>query len=219
MKILRKHSSVDFSKEGYDQLTAKAAFRQLLFAVLANLSVLPPGMALAFPAITTKHLLKEGPIKFTMNEVSWFASLTPLICPIGGPISPYLVNKFGRKGTLIIINVLSIIHWFINATSSQTDNQVLFVELLIARVIGGLTVGLITVPSMIYTTEISHVKIRSRLAVLSTPFFISLGILLIYVLGFAIGVKNFINILLIILHIQTFRKISVLRHFTRLDSL
>jgi MFS family permease len=126
-----------------DKLTFKAAIIQIIFAVIANLTCLSPGMGLAFPAITSEILLKEGVTKLTQDQVSWFASLTLLVCPIGGPISSYLVNKFGRKISLILINVLSLTHWIISALSSQTNSQNLFIQLIIARVICGIIVGMV----------------------------------------------------------------------------
>jgi hypothetical protein len=41
-----------------------------------------------------------------------------------------------------------------------------------------------------YSTEISHAKLKSRLAVLSSPFFMSIGVLLVYFLGYMTGVRK-----------------------------
>jgi MFS family permease len=126
----------------------------------------------------------------TSEQVSWFASITPLICPIGGPLSSYCVTKFGRKGTLIIINVISIIFCIVIGLSSRSDANLLFIQLMIGRVLTGLTIGMITAPSMMYSTEICNSQIRGRMAVLSAPLFISIGVLLIYFLGYITGVSK-----------------------------
>lgn len=143
---------------------------------------------MAFPAITSEILLRDKLINFSASQVSWFASITPLHCPYGGPLSSYLVTKVGRKGALLVINVLSMIHWSIAGLSSQ-DPKILFIQLLIARTITGFTIGMATTPSVMYATEISHPKLRSSLAVLSAPFFLSNGALLIYFLGYITGVN------------------------------
>lgn len=171
------------------KLTGKEAFIQVLTAMMANLSVLAPGMGMGFPALTSEILMRDEAIKFTASQASWFASITPLHCPFGGPLSSYLVTKIGRKGTLISINILSMIHWAISGLSSS-DPHTLYIQLLIARTITGFTIGMCTTPSVMYSTEISHPQLKSKLAVLSAPFWLSNGALLIYFLGYLTGVKE-----------------------------
>ena len=122
-------------------LTKKAAFIQIFIAMMANLTVLAPGMGMAFPSVTSEILLRDKAINFTANQVSWFAAITPLHCPYGGPLSSYLVLKIGRKGTLLFINFLSIIYWTITGFSTRSDSDTLFVQLLFARLITGFTIG------------------------------------------------------------------------------
>lgn len=173
-----------------EEYSKRALVIQVFFAMMANLSVLSPGMGLGFPAVTTEILLRNKELVLTPEQVSWFASVTALICPFRGPISSFCVTKFGRKGTLILINIISIIFWLIIGFSSQSDAKILFIQLIIARVLTGLAIGSMTVPALMYVTEICYPRIRGRMVVLSTPFFISSGILLIYFLGYITGVKK-----------------------------
>lgn len=178
------------SAEKLNKLTNKAATIQYLFAFLANLSVLAPGMGMSFPAVTSEILLRDKSMVLSTNQVSWFAAITPLTCPFGGPISSYCVTTFGRKGTLIIISVISLVHWLFIGLSHKTEVNIFYIQLLIGRVLTGLCIGMITTPTVMYSTEICHPKLRSRLAVLSTPLFLSLGIGLIYLFGYLTGVRN-----------------------------
>lgn len=171
-------------------ITKKVTTIQYFFTFLANLSVLAPGMGMAFPAVTSEKLLRDKTMILTINQVSWFAAITPFTCPYGGPIASYCVTKFGRKGTLIIISIISLIHWLFIGLSHKTDVNIFYVQLLIGRVLTGLCIGMITTPTVMYSTEICHPKLRGRLAVLSTPLFLSLGIGLIYLFGYLTGVRN-----------------------------
>ena len=173
-------------------LTSKAKYIQIGFAMLANFSILSTGMGLGYPAITTQLLAKDDTVILTESQVSWFASITAIACPFGGPITAYLTNKFGRKGTLIIIDVISIIQWIIIGFSSRSDAQILFIQLMFARVLTGLSIGMITTPAVLYSAEICHPSLRGRMMVLSTPFFVSIGTLLIYLLGYLIQVIRII---------------------------
>jgi MFS family permease len=163
---------------------------QVIVATLANFSILGPAMSLSFPALTMQILLRDGPQQLTESQVSWFASITAIICPLGGPIVGYLNDKFGRKGTLLIIDFLSIIHWIIIGFSSTSNNQIFYIELMIARVLAGFTIGMITAPAIMYSSEVSIPQIRGRLTVM-VPFFVAFGTLLIYMLGFIFEVNTF----------------------------
>lgn len=91
-----------------------------------------------YPA-TTLPLLNERSmdVKLSVSQASWFASITAIFSPIGGLLSGYMLDKFGRRTTLICINVISIISWLIIGYSSRTDVSVLFAQLMVARIIIG----------------------------------------------------------------------------------
>lgn len=103
--------------------------RNFYFAKTSN-----PG----YPA-TTLPLLNEQSmdVKLSISQASWFASITAIFSPIGGLLSGYMLDKFGRRTTLICINVISIISWLIIGYSSRTDVSVLFAQLMVARIIIG----------------------------------------------------------------------------------
>lgn len=190
LKIFSAHSSVDLSNNESEVLSKKAVAIQVLVLMMANLTVLGPGMGLGYPAVTSEILLKDKKLVLTAEQVSWFASITPFMCPFGGPLSSYLVTKFGRKGTLLVINVISIIFWTIIGFSHKTDANTLFIELMTARVLTGLAIGMTTAPAVMYSIEICHPKLRGRFAVLSAPLFISMGTLLIFFFGYITGVRK-----------------------------
>lgn len=189
-EMLAKNANVASENKATNKLTKKAAMIQIFYAFLANLSVLAPGMGMGWPAVSSEILLRNKSMILTINQVSWIASITPFTCPYGGPFSSYCVTKFGRKGTLIFISVISMMHWIIIGTSHKTNVNILYAQLLIARVLTGLAIGMITTPAVMYSTEICHPKLKGRFAILSTPLFLSLGIVLIYFFGYVTGVRN-----------------------------
>lgn len=157
---------------------------------LANLSVLSAGMGLGFPAITTQLLLRDdADVVLTPSQVSWFASVTAIACPVGGPLSGFLSEKIGRLNTLVFINIMATVSWLVIGFSSQTDAQILFIQLMIGRAMIGVSIGMITTPAVMYSSEVCHQKLRGRLTVLSTPFFMAFGTLLSYLLGYLIPVS------------------------------
>lgn len=161
-----------------------------MISFLANLSVLSSGMGLGFPAITTQLLLRDdAEVVLTPSQVSWFASATAIACPLGGPLSGFLSDKFGRRSTLVFINIIAIVSWIIIGFSSRSDAEVFFIQLMIGRAMIGVAIGMITTPAVMYSSEVCHQSLRGRLTVLSTPFFMAFGMLISYLLGYLIPVS------------------------------
>uniref|UniRef100_A0A182NAM9 Major facilitator superfamily (MFS) profile domain-containing protein n=1 Tax=Anopheles dirus TaxID=7168 RepID=A0A182NAM9_9DIPT len=171
-------------------LTQKAhtagARMQLIMSILANLTVLSSGMGLGYSAITLHALTSEdNPLRMNSSQASWFASISSIACPLGGLISGYLLDRIGRKKTLMLINVLSIVSWSLIAVCSVTNFDLMYTQILVARVIIGIVIGLVSAPASIYSAEIATPKMRGRLTVL-TSLSIAVGILVIYSMGYAI---------------------------------
>lgn len=94
----------------------------------------------------------------------------------------------GRKGTIIITDIMAIISWLLIGFSSKTSAEILFLQLMIARSIQGMLIGMSTTPTVMYSSEVCDPKFRGRLTMLS-PFFTAFGMLIIYMLGFIIPVR------------------------------
>lgn len=84
--------------------------------------------------------------------------------------------------------MLSVVSWGIMAMASSVDKELMFIQLLVARFIIGICIGLSSSPSAVYSAEIAHPTLRGRISVI-TSVTIGLGILLIYVMGYFIPVS------------------------------
>ncbi|XP_053693390.1 facilitated trehalose transporter Tret1-2 homolog isoform X2 [Sabethes cyaneus] len=167
-----------------NRLTRKAAFMQITMAIVANITIISSGMGLGFPSIAMIELTNSTTsVTLSESEASWFASVTSIMCPFGGLLAGFLLDKVGRKKTLYFINVISIISWAIMALASTTDSVLLFVQLMVARVIIGIAIGLSSSPASVYAAEISHPNLRGRLTLL-TALCTGVGMLFIYTLGY-----------------------------------
>lgn len=168
-------------------ISKKAVFTQIFISFVANLSVLSPGMGLGYPAIVSQSMVREGIL--SEEQVSWFASITSIACPIGGLIAAIFVDKIGRKGTLIVCDFISIISWITIVFAERNDNHLMFIQLMIARTLTGISIGMCATPSVVYLSEIVYPQIRGSLLVLS-PFMLAVGTLLIYIIEDFIPVRN-----------------------------
>ena len=112
---------------------------------------------------------------FLLNEiqVGWFASSALVGAIIGALISGGLSDKFGRKPILTIASFL----FFFSALACTLPKS--FIFLILARLIGGVGVGIASVLSPLYISEFSPSKIRGKLIALY-QLSIVVGILLAY---------------------------------------
>ena len=99
---------------------------------------------------------------------------------LGSLIGGWPTERFGRRKTLLCIGIL----YFVSAVGSGIAPEKYF--FMVARFIGGLGVGIATVASPLYISEISPARMRGRLAGLF-QFNIVFGILVAFVSNYAIG--------------------------------
>uniref|UniRef100_A0A182UMH5 Major facilitator superfamily (MFS) profile domain-containing protein n=1 Tax=Anopheles merus TaxID=30066 RepID=A0A182UMH5_ANOME len=166
------------------QLTRRAAIVQIVTAVVANITIISSGMGIGFPSIAMIELTNSTTsVVLTESDATWFASITSIMCPFGGLLSGYLLDKVGRKKTLYFINIISIVSWAIMSFASRTDSATLFIQLIVARIIIGIAIGLSSTPASVYAAEVAHPNLRGRLTLL-TAFCTAIGMLSIYTLGY-----------------------------------
>lgn len=65
------------------------------------------------------------------------ASINALVSPLGGILSAVVLDQIGRKKTLILINVFSIISWGLMYFSSSTNFDEMFWQIMLARFLIG----------------------------------------------------------------------------------
>lgn len=151
-------------------------------------------MGIGYPAITSQLLLRnDSEVTLTPSQVSWFASVTAIVCPIGGPLSGFFTDKIGRRNSMMLINFISLISWIVIGFSSRIDTQVFFIQLMVSRGLIGIGIGMTTAPTVMYVSEVCHQKLRGRLTLLSSPFFTAFGLLTIYFLGYLIPVSSMLT--------------------------
>lgn len=110
--------------------------------------------------------------KFQLSSLmeGWIVSSALLGCIIGAAAAGSLSDRFGRKKILILSGAL----FLISAIGSAVPQTVMF--LIVARVIGGLGVGMASMLSPLYISEYSPASLRGRLVALY-QFAIVIGIL------------------------------------------
>ena len=113
-------------------------------------------------------------------EMGWAASSALLGCVLGASGAGVASDAFGRKKMLF----LSAIFFAVSSVWSALPGN--FTQFAIARVIGGVGVGITSMISPMYIAEIAPARIRGRL-VTYNQFAIVTGILLVYFVNYYIA--------------------------------
>ena len=131
------------------------------------------------------HFIK---IEFNLNayQEGFAVSNLMIACVIGALLAGLIADWTGRKKVLILCAVLFTVSAILSALPRS------FTELVIARFVGGMGVGMASVVSPMYIAEISPAKIRGRLVALN-QLAIVVGILLSYLSNWLLvdtGINN-----------------------------
>ncbi len=113
--------------------------------------------------------------QFSMSSLleGWFVGSALLGCVVGVAFAGFLADFFGRKKTLFLAAFLLVI----SALGCTIPRNL--TELIIFRLIGGLGVGIASMLSPLYISEISLAEVRGRMVSLY-QFAITIGILFAY---------------------------------------
>uniref|UniRef100_A0A8C4WC02 Solute carrier family 2, facilitated glucose transporter member 5 n=1 Tax=Gopherus evgoodei TaxID=1825980 RepID=A0A8C4WC02_9SAUR len=128
------------------------------------------------------YLDRKGiPMESSFQTLLW--SLTVSMYPLGGffgslMVGP-LVNKCGRKGTLLINNIFSIVPAILMGTSKVAKT---FEAIILSRIIVGVCAGLSSNVVPMYLGEMSPKNLRGAVGVVP-QLFITIGILIAQILG------------------------------------
>ncbi|KAF2895720.1 hypothetical protein ILUMI_10455 [Ignelater luminosus] len=122
--------------------------------------------------------MQAGDLGYSISEdeISYVVMIAPLGYLVGSPLSGFLLDKIGRKSTMLLLAIPEIIPWILIETSTCVE------MLYIARFITGIADGALFTTLPIYIGEVVEPKIRGILGT-AQSFAIITGILLINAYG------------------------------------
>ncbi|XP_066143717.1 facilitated trehalose transporter Tret1-like isoform X1 [Euwallacea fornicatus] len=148
--------------------------RVITTAVLSTFSCVSDGMQYGWTApIIPKLMSKDSTIKMTLDQAEWLETILMLGGCCGIPINLFLVDKIGRKGSLICSSVITLLSWV--AIALTPNIKYLYVARFFAGIAGD--TGFVAAP--MYIAEIADHKIRGFLSSIIYLMML-IGIVLVY---------------------------------------
>lgn len=119
------------------------------------------------PGIRSAFALNEWQIGFAVSNLI-------IACVVGAFFTGPLTDKFGRKKMMILAGLLFTASAILSAIPQS------YLQLVIARFVGGLGVGIASVLSPIYIAELAPARVRGRLVAVNQLAIVT-GILVTYI--------------------------------------
>lgn len=140
-------------------------------AIIASLG----GFLFGYDTAVISGTINFVTVQFELDPVNtgWYVSSALVGCIMGVSVAGILSDKYGRKRILLLSALLFIISAFGCAFAME------FFDLVIYRIIGGLGIGVASMLSPLYISELSPPHKRGRLVALY-QFAITIGILCSY---------------------------------------
>lgn len=118
----------------------------------------------------------DTPMAITEDDILWLEILITIGAFCGLPITIYLANKAGRKLSIILSAIVSIISWVLIAVANRVE------YIYVSRYIAGIAGNVAFVSAPMYIAEIAEEKVRGFLSGMIYIMMLA-GNLLIYVIG------------------------------------
>ncbi|XP_011551730.2 facilitated trehalose transporter Tret1 [Plutella xylostella] len=156
---------------------ARVISSQVVACLALDLLLVDLGMSISFVTMVLPEVL-DAPEGLSINEyqASWFGSMAFMCQPLGSIFSGPILDYFGRRKALFIVNLPHLVAWLMMYYSWNVPS------LFLANALLGIGTGIMEAPSVTYVGEVSDPSVRGILTTL-TNCFTSTGVFLAYLLG------------------------------------
>ena len=163
-----------------------------LASLSAYLGAISFGYTIGYSSPALPDMESSGLTKNNPDLASWFGSLVTVGAMIGGPIGGWLLEKIGRKKTLIVSQFPFIVGYVLIYFGDHSSRS-----LLCGRFLTGTGSAIVMVVSPVYVAETATKELRGMLGS-GVQLFITVGIFLSYLFGLYFSWKSLALIALII---------------------
>ncbi|XP_011255977.3 uncharacterized protein LOC105251128 [Camponotus floridanus] len=151
---------------------------QTLINICAAIVIMAPTMTVAYSAVAEPAMTapKTDDLQLDAVQANWMATASAISIPFGSLISSLALSR-GRKIGLFVTSLVSLTGWVTICTSNSYE------QILIGRIITGISVGLSVISTTLYVAEIAETKWRHAM-LSSISISGNFAILIVYIFGY-----------------------------------
>lgn len=150
---------------------------QFFVTSAATILSITDGMCVAWSAPMVPYFISErSHIKMNQTEAEWIETCFLIGVVSAIPITAFILNKLGRKKSILLASVILLISWI--SIACATKKEVIYAARVFTGV--GINIGFVSIPT--YVAEIAQKEIRGFLASLM-QIMVIIGILIMYCIG------------------------------------
>nr|XP_018906325.1 PREDICTED: facilitated trehalose transporter Tret1-like [Bemisia tabaci]XP_018906326.1 PREDICTED: facilitated trehalose transporter Tret1-like [Bemisia tabaci]XP_018906327.1 PREDICTED: facilitated trehalose transporter Tret1-like [Bemisia tabaci] len=137
----------------------KSTLSQLLATLVESLLVVVMGTQCVMPTIVLGALRNNPDEELSLNDydAAWLGSILFLCQPVGSIVSGFLCERFGRRGSMALINIPFIVGWILLHYAASVTG------LFAAALAMGMGIGFCEAPIAAYLGEIGEPHLRGSL--------------------------------------------------------
>ncbi|XP_046466301.1 facilitated trehalose transporter Tret1-2 homolog isoform X1 [Neodiprion pinetum] len=158
-------------------MNSSFVFRQMLIAITCTLVMFDNGFQDGWATPSIPELESEDSnISVTGGQISWIIAFLHVGIAVGPFVAFYLMEKIGRKWTLVCSAVPKILAWILIAFAPN------YWVLYLARFLAGIGSGITLTVTPIYIGEVADKKMRGPMST-TIAVMINVGTLVVYAIG------------------------------------
>ena len=152
-------------------------WNQYVAGISAIIGAMAMGTVLGFASPAGLQLTSNSTtLHLQENQIAWFSSIVPIGAVFGGPLAGYLMDKIGRKGTMLTSIIPYMLGWGLIGFAQY------FEMLMVGQFFLGMCCGIMSLVVPTYIGEIASPEIRGRLGS-GFQLMVTIGILFSYLVG------------------------------------
>ncbi|XP_026760320.2 facilitated trehalose transporter Tret1-like [Galleria mellonella] len=151
-------------------------YRQCLVTAGVSLSMMEHCLVGGFSAILLPQLCQDKTMVINSNTETWIASIYGISLIPGALVTPFILNRYGRRKANLISCVIMIIGWLCTVIANDAE------FILFARFIQGVALGISSLSGPILVGEYTTPRYRGGFLTMMT-LSLSLGSMTVHTLG------------------------------------
>lgn len=154
----------------------RGTIRQAIIGVVCNLLVIDSGLNEGWSTPIIPKFNNKDPLEVTTDQIAWVVNLMYVGVGLGSIVPFFLMDRIGRKGTLLFAALPKIGSWILIGLAGTVP------QIFIGRILAGVGCGITYAVMPMYIGEVTSKRTRGILGTLMAVV-LNIGVFISYAIG------------------------------------